>query len=168
VAARDRVSAETQPVDLSELRLLLELTAVRKLADRGLSSQELELTGRLADATMRSARHGDVPGYLRADLTFHLCLLELTSDPAVRDVARLVLAPDRGHASRAEGSGHLMVRAAREHRELVGMLADGLVSAADDLLRLHLSRRPAGRPGRRAPGRAATGRLLECVTWPGA
>lgn len=67
MAARVRPSAANQPRDLTELRLLVELPALRRLADRGLSDQELAVIRELADATMRSARNGDVPGYLYAD-----------------------------------------------------------------------------------------------------
>jgi DNA-binding GntR family transcriptional regulator len=135
----------------------MELPAIRKLADRGLSDEELALIRKLADATMGPARRGDVAGFRRADVHFHLCLLELTADPAVRDIARLVLAADPVHAARAGGSGHLMAHEAREHRELAGLLAEGLVSAADELLRLHLSRPSSGRPPR-PPGPASVGR----------
>jgi DNA-binding GntR family transcriptional regulator len=137
---------DTPAVDLAELRLLIELPALRRLADRGLSDQELVLVTKLADATMRPARGGDVPGYLRADMVFHLCLLELSGDPAVAEIARPLLAPRPGRAPRGAELGRLMATKAREHRELVGLLADGMVSAADDLLRLHLSRLAAGRP----------------------
>jgi len=137
MAARIRYPAAAQPGDLVELRLLIELPALRKLTDRGLSDQELALVRKLADATMRSARSGDVLGYLRADMVFHLYLLELTGDPALSEIARLLLAPDRVCAPRA---GDLMLREAREHCQLTDMLADDAVSAADDLLRLHLSR----------------------------
>ncbi len=140
MAARVRPSAANQPRDLTELRLLVELPALRRLADRGLSDQELAVIRELADATMRSARNGDVPGYLYADMVFHLYLLELTGEAARSEIARLLLAPGPGHAPPAEESGHLMATAAREHRELVGMLTDDMVSAADDLLRKHVSR----------------------------
>jgi DNA-binding GntR family transcriptional regulator len=137
----------TQPADLAELRLLMELASLRRLADRGLCGEELALAGNLADVTVRAARGANVPGYLRADMAFHLCLMRLTGEPAVCEVARLLLAPDLApdlaSAPGAEESGLLMVLEAREHAELVGMLADGMVSAADHLLRLHLSRRPA-------------------------
>jgi DNA-binding GntR family transcriptional regulator len=138
-------------VDLAELRLLIELPALRRLADRGLSDQELVLVTKLADATMRPARGGDVPGYLRADMVFHLCLLELSGDLAVAEIARPLLAPDPG-APRGAELGRIMATEAREHCELVGLLADGMVSAADGLLRLHLSRLSAGRtpPARRS------------------
>jgi len=149
---------EIQPRDLTGLRLLVELPALRKLADRGLSDQELAVVRKLADATMRSARRGDVLGYLRADMIFHLCLLELTGDPALSVVARLLLAPGvmpapRLEGSRLEESGVLMTAGAREHGELVDMLADEMVNAADDLLRCHVARLwpgPASAAGRAA------------------
>jgi DNA-binding GntR family transcriptional regulator len=151
MGTRVRCSGATQPRDLTELRLLVELAALRKLADRGLSDPELAVIRKLADATMRAARSGDVLGYLQADMVFHLYLLDLTDDPAVSEVARLLLAPSPVLAPRA---GHLTA-AAREHGELVTMLTDDMASAADDLLRHHVSRLSVGRP---APARPA---------WPG-
>ena len=147
----------TRPRDLTELRLLVELSALRKLADRGLSDQELAVARKLAGATMRSARNGDVLGYLRADMTFHLCLLELTGDPALSGVARLLLAPGAMPAPRIEESGHLMTAGALEHSELVDMLADEMVNTADDLLRRHVSRLWPGQPTRLSMPEATRG-----------
>jgi DNA-binding GntR family transcriptional regulator len=153
MAASMRHLPATLPADLSELRLLVELPAVRRLASRGLSDDELAHARKLADATLRTARSRDVPGYLRADMGFHLGLLELTADRALSEVAAVLVAGDGRRPARAEQLGDLMAREAREHRELVRMLADGMVSAADHLLRRHLSRL--------ADGRAAAARLAE-------
>jgi DNA-binding GntR family transcriptional regulator len=144
MATRVHCYAAVQPRDLTELRLLIELPALRKLADRGVSDQELAVIRKLADAAMRPARSGNVLGYLRADMVFHLYLLELTGDPALSEVARLVLAPDPRRAPRLEESGHLMAAEAREHYELVNMLTDDMAGAADDLLRQHVSRPSVG------------------------
>jgi len=146
MATRVGRSDAAQPRDLTDLWLLVELSAMRKLADRGLSDQELAVTRKLAGATARSARNGDVLGYLEADKAFHLCLLELTGDSALSQVARLLLAPDPRQAPRGEESGQQMAAGARDHHELVNMLSDGMVSAADDLLRHHVSRLQADRP----------------------
>jgi DNA-binding GntR family transcriptional regulator len=132
--------------DLTELRLLVELRALRKLAGRGFSDQELAAARQLADATIRSARRGDVLGYLQADMVFHLFLLELTCDPALSEVARLVLARSPAPASRAGETRQLMAAGAGEHCELIKMLTDDRISAADDLLRQHICGRWAGRP----------------------
>jgi DNA-binding GntR family transcriptional regulator len=141
------------PADLAELRLLVELPALRRLAGRGLSDAELALARKLANATLRTARSGDAPGHLRADRAFHLGLLELAADPALSELAPVLVAGDGRRAARAEQPRDLMARDAREHRELVRLLADGMVSAADHLLRLHL--------WRLADGRAAGARLAE-------
>jgi DNA-binding GntR family transcriptional regulator len=146
----------TLPADLGELRLLAELPAVRRLADRGLSDEEHALARKLADATLRAARDGDVPGYVRADMAFHLGLLGLTADRALSQMAQVLLTA----APKAELPGYLMTLEAREHRELAGLLADGMMSAADHLLRLHISRRASSRntPSRLAEtGPAGTG-----------
>jgi DNA-binding GntR family transcriptional regulator len=158
--SESRNSAPAQPGELTELRLLMELSALRRLADRGLSDQELALVKKLSDDTARSARSGDVLANLRADIAFHRCLLELTGDPVLAGIAGLLLAPSRWCPPRAEEPGYLMVREAREHHELVGLLADGMVSAADDLLRLHLSRLPAGQP---TPARVAGPESTSCA-----
>jgi DNA-binding GntR family transcriptional regulator len=144
LAASMRYFPATQAADLAELRLLVELPALRSLADRGLSDSELGLARKLADGSTRAARSGDVSGYLRADMAFHLYLLDLVGDPALSDLARLLLAPDRVCASGARESELLLTRAAAEHAELLGMCAAGRVSAADHLLRLHLSRLRVG------------------------
>jgi DNA-binding GntR family transcriptional regulator len=157
MATRVRSSGATQPGDLTELRLLVELAALRKLADRGLCDPELAVIRKLADATMRAARSGDVLGYRQAEVAFHLYLLDLSGDPAVSEVARLLLVPGPVLPPRAAESGHLMAAAAREHYELVAMLTDDLASAADDLLRHHVSRLPVSRP---APARLARPRSI--------
>jgi DNA-binding GntR family transcriptional regulator len=132
--------------DLIELRLLVELTGLRKLAERGISDQELAAVRELAEATLRLARTGDVLGYREADMVFHMWLLELTGDPALPEIARLVLPAGRGEPRRRQESRQLMVTGAYEHSELVNMLGDDMLSAADDLLRHHISGPPAGRP----------------------
>jgi DNA-binding GntR family transcriptional regulator len=157
MATRIRCLVAHQPPDPTELRLLVELPALRRLADRGLSDSELAVIRKLADATTRSARSDDVLGYLHADMLFHLYLVELTGNPALSAVARLLLTPDTPdprHAPRVAESGHLMAAEAREHHELVNLLADDMISAADDLLRHHVSR---PRTGRRTPAPVLAG-----------
>jgi DNA-binding GntR family transcriptional regulator len=141
-----RCRAGSRPDDLTELRLLIELSAVRKLADRGLSDYERALATKRADATVREARRADSSGYLRADTAFHLCLVDLTGDPALCDVARPLLAAGQVSAPGAETTHRRMAREAREHCQLVAMIADGLVGAVDHLLRLHLSGLAVGWP----------------------
>jgi DNA-binding GntR family transcriptional regulator len=148
MTSRVRYRAAALPAHMAELRLLVELSSVRALADRGLSDQELALVNRLADATMRAARRGDAPGYVRADMHYHLGLVELTGDPARCGIARLLFVPDPVPAPCGGDSDFPMALEAREHRELIGLVANGMTTAADHLLRLHLSRPSAGQSAR--------------------
>jgi DNA-binding GntR family transcriptional regulator len=128
-----------EPIDL---RSLLQLTAIRKLADRGLSGEETEDIRRLARATVRSAASGDVHGYLQADIVFHLRLLDLLGDPLLSGTARLLLAPRPEGVLGCGQAGQDITLAARQHIELICLIADEMVSEAEDLLRLHLSSCP--------------------------
>jgi DNA-binding GntR family transcriptional regulator len=141
-----------------ELRLLMELTALRKLADRGLDDEELVVMRQLADATARSARRCDVSGYLCADLAFHHYLLGLTGDPDLPRVARPLLSRSFGHELRGEQAARVMATGASEHAALIGLLADEKASAADDLLRRHICR-PLRAPARLGPGQPADTRI---------
>jgi DNA-binding GntR family transcriptional regulator len=133
----------TQPEGVTDLRLLVELSALRKLAERGFSRRQLSAVRALAESAMRSARSDDVLGYLQADLAFHQYLVDLAGDAELSAVARLVLAASPVHAQRAHESGQVMAASAREHRDLVNKLADEMVGAAEDLLRHHISPRSA-------------------------
>jgi hypothetical protein len=147
MAKTARHSAATGPRDPTELRLLIEVPALRQLADRGLSDEELAMIRQLASATVGPALRGDVAGYLQADMTFHLCLLELTGDPALSRVARRLLAAGPEYGPHDAEPGRRMAAGAREHREIVDLLADDSVNAAEDLLRHHVARPGARRPG---------------------
>jgi DNA-binding GntR family transcriptional regulator len=90
-------SSATQAHGPAELRTLIELAALRKLADRGLTDTELSVSRRLARATARSARGGDLCGYLESDAAFHLYLVGLAGDPVRSEVARLLLGTGGAH-----------------------------------------------------------------------
>jgi len=148
MAKTARQSAPAFPCDPTELRLLIEPPALRKLADRGLSDEELAVIRQLASATMRPALSGDIVGYLQADMIFHLHLLELMGDPALSRVARLLLVPGLEHGPHDAELGQSVAAAAAEHGEIVNLLADDMVDAAEDLLRHHVLRHGTRRPGR--------------------
>jgi len=125
--------------EMIELRLLMEIPAVRKVTEQGVSDSELDALERLAAATMAPARDGDILGYINADLAFHLYLLELPGNKQLVEVVRVLRYRSRLHGLRDSDSARFMRQDAREHRDLVNLLAEGRASAVDDLLRRHLS-----------------------------
>jgi len=143
-----RISAPTvaELREMIELRLLMEIPAVRKVTEQGLSDSELAALGRLAAATMAPARDGDILGYINADLTFHLYLLELAGNRQLVDVVRVLRSRSRLHGLRDSDFARFMRQNAREHLDLVDLLGEGSASAVDDLLRRHLSAITTGWP----------------------
>ena len=125
--------------EMIELRLLMEIPAVRKVTEQGVSDSELAALERLAAATMAPARDGDILRYIDADLAFHLYLLELAGNQQLVEVVRVLRSRSRLHGLRDSDSARFMRQDAREHRDLVDLLAEGRASAVDDLLRRHLS-----------------------------
>jgi DNA-binding GntR family transcriptional regulator len=126
--------------EMIELRMLVEIPAVRQVTDRGVSEAELATLGRLAEATMAPARDRDILGYINSDLTFHLYLLGLSGNGQLVEVVRILRSRSRLHELREQDCAPFMLENAREHIDLVDLLADGRVSAVDDLLRRHISR----------------------------
>lgn len=145
MATEVRCPGDIQAQDLIELRLLVELRALRRLADRGLRDRELRVMRELANATMRSAFSRDIPGYLLADLNFHLYLLESTGDRALLEVALPLLGANPRHVPCAEECGLVVAAGACDHSQLVTLLTDDMMGAADDLLRQHVPRSLVGR-----------------------
>jgi hypothetical protein len=133
-------------LDPAGLRLLIELSSLRTLADRGLSDQELAVSRQLARATMRSARAADVSGYLESDVAFHEYLLGLAGGRDRCGVARRLLARDAEEDGPA-GSDlrESMIAGASEHGKILDLLANDKAAAAADLLRDHVAGDRAGR-----------------------
>jgi DNA-binding GntR family transcriptional regulator len=139
------------PADLTELRLLIEVGALRRLADRGLSDQERAACRTRAHATVLAARDHDPPCYSQAAEQFHQYLLDMSGDHAA---ARLgwtlnAIAPPCGPVS--EQDAQRLLAPALEHWQLLDLLADDRVSVACELLRRHL-RYGASPVGRRTTG----------------
>jgi DNA-binding GntR family transcriptional regulator len=132
-------SSATRPHGRAELRTLIELAALRELADRGLTDAELSVSRRLARATVRSARRGDLAGYLESDAAFHLHLLGLAGDPVRTEVGRLLLGTRAAPWPAGGDPAQRMDTAAGEHGEIVALLADDMIGAASELLRHHVA-----------------------------
>ena len=134
-------SVPLTPADLAEIyemRLLLEVPAVARLATGDLPGDQVaRLTG-LVNTIEQAARSGDLIGNLAADRDFHLTLLaaggnrRLVSAVArLRDQTRL----DNLRALNADGR---IVASADEHRPLLTAILRHDERTAERLMRQHL------------------------------
>jgi DNA-binding GntR family transcriptional regulator len=81
--------------DILEVRLLLEVPTVRRLAERGVREADLAALLALADETVRTAEEPDIVGHVAADLQFHLALLDLWGNDEITEAVRALRSRSR-------------------------------------------------------------------------
>lgn len=124
--------------ELTEVRLLLEVPAVRLLARRGLGAEEYARLKHLATQIERAAVRNDMIAHNKADLEFHTALLGLLSNKTlVATVQSLRLRSRLYGMSRLADSGQLLPTS-HEHIELLDLIRDGDAAGAARLMRQHI------------------------------
>jgi DNA-binding GntR family transcriptional regulator len=123
--------------EIFELRLLLEVPAVERLAGR-VSEEDIAACRYDVERGKQAAAAGDLAGYLEADREFHLRLLGTLGNgrlvemvDTLRDQVRLY-----GAADVAAGGG--LVASAEEHGQLLAAIEANDSGAARDVMRRHL------------------------------
>ncbi|MEU3710876.1 GntR family transcriptional regulator [Streptomyces catenulae] len=125
--------------EVAEVRAMLEVPAVVRLAGAVLGPERWEGLRTLAADGVAAAACGDRPGYAEADRAFHHALMSLTGNrrlaAVVDDLLRRARRPAGGPRPRP---ADLQADAA-QHVALVDALAAGEVARAERLARDHLS-----------------------------
>jgi DNA-binding GntR family transcriptional regulator len=132
------VTPEERDLDeISELRLMLEVPAMRLVVERA-DDDDLAALEPVVEDIERTGEEGDVPAFLVADRHFHLGLLELTGNrrlvrvvDRLRDQTRLV-----GLRTLAESGA--LAASGREHRDVLDALRARDADRAERLMRVHL------------------------------
>jgi DNA-binding GntR family transcriptional regulator len=125
--------------EIRDLRITVEVHAVRTITEAGVTDAQLRVLRRLADVTATRAWAGDVVGYINADLELHLQLLALAEQTELIELVRVLRIRGRIQGVRHAPAAFMSINA-EEHRELVRMVGDGESNAAADLLRRHIGR----------------------------
>lgn len=129
------------PADLAEIyemRLLLEVPAVTRLASGDLPRERIaRLTG-LVDTIERTARSGDLAGNLSADRDFHLSLLAAGGNGRLVDAVARLRDQTRLRNLRAINADGRLVASADEHRPLLAAIVRHDERTAERLMRRHL------------------------------
>jgi DNA-binding GntR family transcriptional regulator len=146
------------PADLAEIyemRLLLEVPAVARLARGALPADRAARLTELVNTIEQTARSCDLTGNLAADRDFHLTLLAAGGNSRlVRAVAGL-RDQTRLHNLRAINANGGLVTSAEEHRPLLTAIIRHDEQMAEHLMRQHLRHipqdwsRPAGQAAER-------------------
>ncbi|MGO4491471.1 GntR family transcriptional regulator [Arthrobacter sp. 2YAF22_2] len=133
---------EMSPKDQREvydLRLLIEVTAVGRVAEQGVSPADARRLAALNDAALASARPDNMVDYLERDQQFHLSIVELLGNTRMTKIIE-----NLRDQSRISGSYHLAERgllatSAAEHGPILTALLAGDRMLTESLMVEHLS-----------------------------
>jgi DNA-binding GntR family transcriptional regulator len=123
--------------EISQLRMMLEVPAVRRVVERA-SDEEIEALRPTVEAIEAAAAAGDVAAFLTADRAFHLGLLELTGNRRLlRLVAQLRDQTRLTGLSALAGAGALEA-STREHGAVLDAVRERDADRAERLMRRHI------------------------------
>lgn len=125
--------------DMLEVRLLLEVPTVERVASQGIAPEAVARLDELAAQTVQRAEDRDVLGHLASDLQFHLELLSLAGNQEIVEMVRMLRSRARLYGLHSHDRHEMLLHSAREHSELVKLAASGASGAAADLIRGHIS-----------------------------
>ena len=124
--------------ELSELRALIEVPTVRRIAEAGVPPAVLDELRPLAAEIETAAASGDLIAHVAADMEFHLRLLAVAGNRHLVETVRSLRARSRIYGLRSLADRDALVPSAHEHAELVDLLAAGDADGVEDLMRRHI------------------------------
>ena len=141
------------PADLAEIyemRLLLEVPAVARLARGDLPGDSATRLTDLVNTIERTASSRDLTGNLAADRDFHLSLLAARGNGRLVDAVARLRDQTRLHNLRTINADGSLIASAEEHRPLLAAIMRHDEDTTERLMRQHLEHvrkdwsRPAG------------------------
>jgi DNA-binding GntR family transcriptional regulator len=123
---------------LTEIRALLEIPVVRRLAERGVDPAAIDALRPLAAAVEDAALRRDFIAHVTHDLDFHLGLLALAGNPRLVEIVRSLRQGSRLYGLRHIQDDSAAVASFHEHAELLDRIAAGDADGTEALMRRHI------------------------------
>ena len=126
--------------NIYDLRVTLEVPAMRSLAARGLDEVERERFGDVADEVTESARRGDRMGYLEADRRLHRGLIDLMGNKRLTNLVDRLCDQSWLYGVKDLSDRRLLDASAKEHRPILNAIASRDAQLVERLTIAHLAR----------------------------
>jgi DNA-binding GntR family transcriptional regulator len=124
--------------EIYEMRLLLEVPVVARLARRDLPADRAARLTDLVNTIERTARNRDLTGNLAADRDFHLTLLAAGGNSRLVSTVARLRDQTRLHNLRTINANGGLITSAEEHRPLLAAVMHHDEHTAERLMRRHL------------------------------
>ena len=135
---RVREPSDEELDELAELRMLLEVPTVRRIAEMDVTPEALaELRG-LARDIEKAAADNDVIAHVTADLEYHCKLLALAGNAHLVEIVRSLKARSRITGLPELADDGQLVPSAHEHTEILDLIEAGDADGAERLMRSHI------------------------------
>ena len=123
--------------EISEIRLLIEVPTIAKIADRLTEAKVAELDA-VAQAIEDAAVGGDLLGYLDSDRRFHVALVACLGNDRLTDLVDRLRRQARLFGLQQLSDSGRLIASAHEHRELLQTLQRGDAERAEAMMRAHI------------------------------
>ncbi|MEJ6488521.1 GntR family transcriptional regulator [Leucobacter sp. USCH14] len=130
--------SETDLDDLAQIRLMLEPPAMRIVAGR-IPEEDLPRLFELTDACLAATTDDNLEEYLRFDREFHALVLQYTGNAQLVELATSLRRRTRLYGIATLSREGRLAGSAREHHELVELLASGDGEGAEQVMHRHIS-----------------------------
>jgi DNA-binding GntR family transcriptional regulator len=124
--------------ELAELRMLLEVPTVRRIAEAGVPEEALAELRELANGIERAAADNDLIAHVMIDLDYHCKLLALAGNKHLVEIVRSLKARSRITGLRDLADTGQLVPSAHEHTQILDMIAAGDADGAQRVMRNHI------------------------------
>jgi DNA-binding GntR family transcriptional regulator len=124
--------------DVTELRALVEVPTIRRLAERGIDPEDVARLRPLAAEIEAAAQRRDFVAHVATDLEFHLALLELAGNPRIVDLVRALRMHSRLYGLRDEDHRDQLFASWHEHAELLDRIEARDADGAEAVMRSHI------------------------------
>ncbi|MGI8305951.1 GntR family transcriptional regulator [Saccharopolyspora hattusasensis] len=146
--------------DLTELRLLIEVPTVRRIAEAGVALSDIERLRPLAAGIEDAATRHDFIAHVTIDMDFHLTLLGFAGNAHLVETVRSVRARSRIYGLKTLAERNELIPSSHEHAELLDLIEAREADGAEELMRRHIghvrgiwaSEKRAGEAADEAPG----------------
>jgi len=124
--------------DVTELRALVEVPTVRRLAADGVAGDDLARLRPMAAEIEEAARRRDFVAHVAIDLEFHLELLALAGNPRIVELVRSLRMHSRLYGLRDETQRERLFASWHEHAELLDRIEARDADGAEAVMRSHV------------------------------
>lgn len=135
---RVREPSATELDELAELRMLVEVPTVRRIAQTGVAGEQLDALRQLAQGIEAAARDGDLIAHVTIDLEFHCRLLALSGNGQLVELVRSLKTRSRVPGLKDLLERGTLVPSSREHAEILDLIAARDADGAERVARHHI------------------------------